>query len=225
MNLIALFQTILYGISSVLLYPVILLILGTVCYVVILAGRFCSEYIRRKTIRKNFDIDHLIDQLEKDFNPQSLQGLSIPPNLKRHLEGILREYHKERGNLDIRVESLLQEEELRLQTEMKKIGVLVRFGPTLGLMGTLIPMGTALTALSQGNMEVMASNLIIAFTTTVVGLATGISAYVLSLIKDRWVHEDIRQMEYLTEVIMRKLGRKFKIEIPEETAKDFWETS
>lgn len=223
MNLMALFQSILYGISTALLYPVIVSLLALFGYVVILLGRFLSEFIQRETIRKNFDADHLVALLEKSMSTQALTGLSITPSIRRFVERIIAEYHREKEDLDIRLETLLQEEELRLHSELKKIGMVVRFGPALGLMGTLIPMGTALHALSQGNLELMASNLIIAFTTTVVGLASGIGAYLLSLVKDHWLREDIRQMEYVTEILMRKIGSKPNVEIPEKTQKDFWE--
>lgn len=47
------------------------------------------------------------------------------------------------------------------------------------------------------------NTIIIAFTTTVVGLAIGITAYFLSMMKNRWIHEDIKNIEYFTEGIMK----------------------
>ena len=41
----------------------------------------------------------------------------------------------------------------------------------LGLMGTLIPMGPALVGLASGDIASMASNMQVAFATTVVGMA------------------------------------------------------
>jgi hypothetical protein len=51
--------------------------------------------------------------------------------------------------------------------------MLIRIGPGGGLIGTLIPMSTGLAALSQGDMSKLSSELVLAFTTTVVGLAIG----------------------------------------------------
>ena len=51
--------------------------------------------------------------------------------------------------------------------------LLVKVGPSLGLLGTLIPMGTALASLATGNLDAMAGQMVVAFTTTIIGLACG----------------------------------------------------
>ncbi len=79
--------------------------------------------------------------------------------------------------------------------------MIIRIGPSLGLIGTLIPMGTGLAALGQGDMTGLSSDLVIAFTTTVVGLAVGIVAYFFYTIKRRWVEEDIKNIELATEIL------------------------
>lgn len=65
-------------------------------------------------------------------------------------------------------------------------------------------MSSALAALSQGDIEKMSDSMIIAFSTTVVGLLIGIGAYFTSMLQNRWLNEDIKNIEYLTEGIMRK---------------------
>jgi biopolymer transport protein ExbB/TolQ len=79
--------------------------------------------------------------------------------------------------------------------------MIIRVGPSLGLIGTLIPMGTGLAALGQGDMTKLSSDLVIAFTTTVVGLAIGIVAYFFYTIRRRWVELDIKNMELATEIL------------------------
>jgi biopolymer transport protein ExbB/TolQ len=61
-------------------------------------------------------------------------------------------------------------------------------------------MGTGLAAMGQGDMVKLSSDLVIAFTTTVVGLAIGITAYFFYTVKRRWVEEDIKNMEMATEI-------------------------
>jgi len=46
--------------------------------------------------------------------------------------------------------------------------------------------------------------MVTAFTATVVGLACGVAAYLMSLVKEKWVRADLREMEYLTELRHRK---------------------
>lgn len=82
-------------------------------------------------------------------------------------------------------------------------------------MGTLIPMGISLSALAQGDMPKMASSMITAFTTTVVGLACGIAAYLMSMIKEKWVRADMREMEYTTELMLRNRRAENRRQIEE----------
>ena len=60
-----------------------------------------------------------------------------------------------------------------------RVDVLARSGPILGLMGTLIPLGPGLTAMSQGDLTQLASAIAIAFDTTVIGLLVGLSAFII----------------------------------------------
>lgn len=68
--------------------------------------------------------------------------------------------------------------------------VLMKIGPALGLMGTLIPLGPALVGLATGNLDVLAQNLGIAFATTVVGLTTSVLAFFSSILEKRWRAQD-----------------------------------
>jgi biopolymer transport protein ExbB/TolQ len=70
-------------------------------------------------------------------------------------------------------------------------------------MGTLIPMGTGLAGLTQGNMSQLSSSLILAFTTTVVGIFLGISAHFFTVIKEQWMLEDLRRIHLITEAMVQ----------------------
>jgi len=72
---------------------------------------------------------------------------------------------------------------------LERTDLLARGGPILGLMGTLIPLGPGLTALGNGNLEVLATALTVAFDTTVVGLLVGLVAYCLGRVRRRWYDE------------------------------------
>ena len=104
----------------------------------------------------------------------------------------------------VKVESLNQKKQLEMFKEVDRIRLIVRIGPSLGLMGTLIPMGTGLAGLTQGNMAQLSSSLILAFTTTVVGLALGITAHFFSVIKEQWVMDDLRQINLITEAMIKE---------------------
>lgn len=87
------------------------------------------------------------------------------------------------------------------QRRLGRTRLLVRAGPALGLMGTLIPLSPALTGLSNGNTTALSENLRIAFSVTVVGLMVGAVAFGLSLTRDRMYGQDLSDLQYLAAVI------------------------
>jgi biopolymer transport protein ExbB/TolQ len=106
-----------------------------------------------------------------------------------------------------RVQRLLEEQEREATKALERTRVLIRVGPMLGLMGTLIPLGPALVALSGGDMSELSSNLIIAFSSTVVGLLIGAVAMVVNSIGRRWYRQDLSDMEYTAENLVASLER------------------
>ncbi len=66
-------------------------------------------------------------------------------------------------------------------------------------MGTLIPMGPGLAALGGGDVNTLAQAIIIAFNTTVVGLAAGGIAYFISKVRRRWYEEYLSNLDALCE--------------------------
>ena len=58
----------------------------------------------------------------------------------------------------------------KYEHELERARFMMKIGPMLGLMGTLIPMGPALAGLASGDIGSMAYNMQIAFGTTVVGI-------------------------------------------------------
>ncbi len=75
---------------------------------------------------------------------------------------------------------LISNYELELEKHLARPKILTKFGPILGLMGTLIPMGPALVALGTGDVASMAYNMQVAFATTVLGMfASGVGYFLL----------------------------------------------
>ena len=55
--------------------------------------------------------------------------------------------------------------------------------------------------LTAGNIQQLATNLVVAFSTTVLGLLSGGIAYIISLVKKRRYTQDLSDMEYVVEVL------------------------
>jgi len=179
-----------YTISTSLLYPVILSLIVLVVYSLMKVGELISESAKR---RRDFDtIRKICKTLEFKEALRELNKLNLNRLVKEFIED-LNKINPTKNDID----KLLQDYELKVAKELEIPRILAKIGPMLGLMGTLIPLGPALIALSKGDVEQLATNLITAFATTVLGLIVGGVGYVLSIVKKRWYLQDLSDMEYI----------------------------
>jgi len=193
-----------FMISNSLLYPVVIALLGLIVWSLMSCGQFVSEYASRSRDIKKLDAGcrDTTKHIETgDFSKASAVLISCGSN--DFLKYFIRDLSDFIGveMFSIRIEKLLQDYELKIARELEKPRLVARLGPIIGLMGTLIPMGPALMGLSTGNIQQLASNLTIAFSTTVLGLLAGGVAYGILLVKKRWYTQDLSDMEYIVEVL------------------------
>ena len=180
-------QSLLFWISSAFLLPAMVAILGLFVYATYLAGGVLAETLDRRVNK-----DSLRRLYEGEPTLERFLGLDWKLALGRFADGA--KLHPER--LDKVVINL--ENDLRQRAE--RLSVLARTGPMLGLIGTLIPLQPALAGLAAGDMQSMASNLLIGFTTTVVGLIVGGASFALGVQVRNWGRQDLTEMHYLLEV-------------------------
>ncbi len=195
MDIGAMLKAFIYLISSSLLYPVLLLLVFLTLLIIVYAGSFFAEWVE-------------IMRLDK-YRPQDLpdilkNGTSSGMLSHRVCEYIrsLKEINLKDTKAEAAIENLLQETTMALWKSIDKLRILVRVAPSLGLIGTLIPMGTGLAALGQGDMTKLTTDLVIAFTTTVVGLAIGTASFFFYTVKRRWIEVDVKNMELATEFLI-----------------------
>lgn len=81
------------------------------------------------------------------------------------------------------------------EKHLERVDLLSRTGPILGLMGTLIPLGPGLAALSNGDLSQLATAMMVAFDTTVLGLGIGLVGYTLGRVRRRWYEQTFQQLE------------------------------
>ncbi len=194
----AMLKTFIYVISSSLLYPVLFFLVVLCLLMVLFAGMFFAEWLDRARTKRvtadEFPALALTEETAQRF----------PYYVRRYFRRLLSMAGGNGETDPLHVENVLQEENLNLLKTVDRLKIIVRVGPSLGLMGTLIPMGTGLAAIGQGDMTRLSSDLVIAFTTTVVGLAIGIVAFIFYTVKRRWAQEDIKDMEMLTELLLAR---------------------
>jgi biopolymer transport protein ExbB/TolQ len=93
------------------------------------------------------------------------------------------------------IEHALADYELAVQRRLDHTRILVRAGPALGLMGTLIPLAPGLAALGHGEVSALATDLRTAFAATTIGLLVGTVAFALTLTRTRMYSEDLTALE------------------------------
>jgi biopolymer transport protein ExbB/TolQ len=85
--------------------------------------------------------------------------------------------------------------EARARRRIERADILTRISPMLGLMATLISLGPGLTALSNGELSLLAEAMLTAFDTTVIGLAAGAIGFVIARLRRRWYDEALSRWE------------------------------
>jgi biopolymer transport protein ExbB/TolQ len=104
------------------------------------------------------------------------------------------------------VEHALADYELAVQRRLDRTRLLVRAGPALGLMGTLIPLAPGLAALGHGDVATLAGDLRTAFAATTIGLLVGTVAFALTLARTRMYSEDLVALECAAQAPLDELA-------------------
>ncbi|MEM6706704.1 MAG: MotA/TolQ/ExbB proton channel family protein [Acidobacteriota bacterium] len=192
----------LFALGQVLRLPVMLLLWACVFATVFLLGVCLLELLARRRERADFDLDGWLEGARLLAEDEHRSGLPRP--LSVYLRDV--ESAKEREALDeAALEHLLLTHEESEQRALRTSKILVKVGPSLGLLGTLIPMGSSLAAMAAGNLEAMAGQMVVAFTTTIVGLACGTLAFVLHTLRQDWCSQDVRERRFLAERLAQAL--------------------
>lgn len=187
----------LYFVSTALLIPVIVLLLLAFIYALITLGGFYGLYIQRlrfkQTKKRLLERIRQSDIRGMDFSGGSERNQPFLNGLRKLAQAA---WHPVQGG------KIITDQELAGARELEGAKILMRIGPMLGLMGTLIPMGPALAGLAAGDIAAMATNMQIAFSTTVVGIFVGAIGFSAQMIKQRWMIEDIRDLQYVFDLAL-----------------------
>ncbi|HUO71621.1 MAG TPA: MotA/TolQ/ExbB proton channel family protein [Solirubrobacteraceae bacterium] len=193
-----------FHVANALEVPVLVLALLALAVVFIEVGRFIAELWSRSGRR--VDLERAAAQTRRALLADDRSGaLNEAETVARSAPmaeavSVIVTHARIPGG-DHRLNKALADFDYDAQKRLADTRLLVRAGPALGLMGTLIPLSPALTGLAQGNVARLASNLRVAFSVTVVGLLIGAIAFGLSLYRDRMYGQDLSDLEYLTAVI------------------------
>lgn len=196
--------------SESLLTPVIVLLVVAVVIVILAFGGMINEYISRKPIKSN-ELEDLVRRVSFSNNVDQMKDEIANSNLFDYQKEILTRIA---DNHDIGPDArkalaseLISASETRLIKKTNKTDILVRVGPSLGLLGTLIPLGPGLAALGTGDIATLAQSLTIAFDTTVTGLTVGAVAYLISKYKKQWYEAELIDVETVAEAELERINK------------------
>ena len=198
-------EEILFDVAEALRVPVLAAALLALALVLFELGGLVAELIRRRG-RSRVRLDQAIASAggalsAGDAGRAYLElGKIATSKAMRGVMGSIVEHRSAHNGAD-RVAKDLAEFDYSSVRRLERTRILVRVGPALGLMGTLIPLSPALAGLAEGDVETLSDNLRVAFSVTVAGLLVGAIAYGISLVRDRLYGQDFSDLEYIASAL------------------------
>jgi biopolymer transport protein ExbB/TolQ len=193
-----------FHVANVLEVPVLLLALLALADVFFELGTFGVEVRTRR--RRGVDLEEAVMSSRRALlanDPGAASAALAPVARSAAMAGTLGIIvsHALLPGGEHRLSKALADFDFNSQRRLARTRLLVRAGPALGLMGTLIPLSPALTGLAQGDVSRLSENLRLAFSVTVLGLLIGAVAFGLSLYRDRMYGQDLSDLEYVAAVM------------------------
>jgi biopolymer transport protein ExbB/TolQ len=194
-----------FKVAAGLELPVVVAALVALALVLVETGAFAVEVYRRR--RRRFpalaaasdNARRALDAGRREEATKVLGAVAWSKEMSRTLDRIVG--FAGAPGADVRIAKQLADFDFDRQRRLARTRLLVRAGPALGLMGTLIPLSPALEGLSRGNVAALTENLRVAFSITVLGLFVGALAFGLSLVRDRIYGQDFSDLEYVAAVL------------------------
>jgi biopolymer transport protein ExbB/TolQ len=184
--------------ASSLRVPVLILALLVLLVCALEAGRFAAELWTRARAGRSA-LGNLARQVIT--NPERAAALSARASSSFAADALLEIARAITAGERAGIEYALADYELAVQRRLDHTRILVRAGPALGLMGTLIPLAPGLAALGHGEVNTLATDLRTAFAATTIGLLVGTVAFALTLTRTRMYTEDLSALERATDSI------------------------
>ncbi len=198
-------------ISQSLTIPVLIILLVIVIFSIIILGGAISEYTSRKKVPVG-TIRDLIYEFNAAGSVSALNSIidnaEIPKSQKKILSEIANSGELDNASREALARKLVEFEEEKIESTLQKTDIITRIGPTLGLMGTLIPMGPGLAALGAGDVTTLADSLTLAFNTTIVGIGSGALCYVIGKIRSGWYDRYLSDLDALSDAVLDYMNKQ-----------------
>jgi biopolymer transport protein ExbB/TolQ len=196
---------VIFHVASALEVPVLIAALVALALVIFELGSFVVELVGRRR-RRFATLSTASEQAHRALLAGDRQGAAVAVRglaQSTAMAGTIAFIveHARTDGSDHQINKALADFDFGAQRRLGRTRLLVRVGPALGLMGTLIPLSPALTGLANGNTAALSTNLRVAFSITVVGLLIGAVAFGISLARDNMYGQDLSDLEYLAAIL------------------------
>ncbi len=194
-------EDVVFDVANALRIPVLVLALAALAVVLVELGALAVELLRRRRHdaaaleRAANDAAQALRSGDRAGAQTALRTVISGERMERAVERLLR--HAATPGAANPMAKVLADYDLESMKRLERTRLLVRAGPALGLMGTLIPLSPALAGLADGNVTQLTDNLRVAFSVTVLGLLIGAIAFGISLVRDRLYAQDLSDLEFL----------------------------
>ena len=197
-------------ISQSLTIPVLVILLVIVVISIITLGGAIAEYTSRRKVPVK-TIRDLIYDINRAVSVEDLKNIisnaKIPKAQRKVLTEIASSQELGDSSREALARKLFEYEEEKTMSSLQKTDIITRIGPTLGLMGTLIPMGPGLAALGAGDINTLASSLTVAFNTTIVGIGSGALCYFIGKIRSGWYDRYLSDLDALIDAVLDYMNK------------------
>ena len=203
-------EQVIFNVAAALRVPVLVVTLVALAVVIVDAGYLAMEVFRRR--RRSYEkLDGAATNARKALANgdrvsavSALRPVTWSSSMFDAAELLVITFGE--ASASQRASKALADFDYRSLRRLERSRLLVRAGPALGLMGTLIPLAPALAALAAGDVAELSLDLRIAFSVTILGLLIGAGAFGISLVRDRLYSQDLSDLEYVAAMLGEDSG-------------------
>lgn len=202
-----------FHVAEALRVPVLVVTTAALALVLVELGGFAVELVRRR--RRDFGrLESATEQASAALRERGdhsaaklyVREVAWSGPMGRTLDFLVSQWSLPSG--EARMAKALADFDFGSLRRLERTRLLVRAGPALGLMGTLIPLSPALAGLAAGDVKELSENLRVAFGLTVMGLLIGALAFAMSLVRDRLYAQDLSDLEFVANALTTFEGRR-----------------
>lgn len=198
---------VLHALAQALLVPDIVLLLLFAGYALFCIGSILMEYF---TERRNFKVampEFLAALMSADEStiPEVIRSSQLLNRQKSALLTVF-DYRTLPGDaLLALIRRTVNEEETHYNRITGRNNTAAKISPMLGLMGTLIPLGPGVAALGQADPSLLSDSLLVAFDTTVAGLAVAAVCLAVGKIRSNWYNDYLSALDGGMATMLQKI--------------------